>query len=50
VARRGGGEEMGASGFGGKIEGTRSLGRLRHGLEDNIKVDSTNQFPTRCNT
>ena len=27
-------EEMGASGFDGKIEGTRSLGGLRHGLED----------------
>jgi len=24
---------MGASGFGGKIEGTRSFGGLRHGLE-----------------
>jgi hypothetical protein len=30
---------MGASSFGGKIEGTRSLGRLKHGLEDNIKID-----------
>ena len=30
---------MGASGFGGKIEGTRSLGGLRHVLEGNIKID-----------
>jgi hypothetical protein len=33
------GKEMDASGFAGKIKGTRSLGRLRHGLEDNIKID-----------
>jgi len=41
---------MGQSGFGGKIEGTRSLGGLRHGLEDHhrhISVMELGHFLTR---
>jgi hypothetical protein len=33
------GEEKGMQGFGGEIEGKRLLGKPRHRLEDNIKMD-----------
>jgi hypothetical protein len=33
------GEEKCAKGFGGKPEGMRQIGRPRHRLKDNIKID-----------